>query len=1113
MRASEPPPSPAPGPALQDAAADRAGRSAASRRLRLALWTLLPAALSAAALYVTADRMLARHESRLQLDASLLSGYLRTQEDMLRAVTEQLRQLGEVPPVPLSPAGGASGAGRAAWQFFEGRRSAAALPFSLYCHKPPRCAQALRELARVGGYLSDAYAAHWAASSFRAAPLLLVSTDSGVSLSLPAIESGAGFPSLERQSFLAAADVLYDAAGDEASAGAPLRWISDPRLPSAMIAIAPAALAPPPGGSAAETSEAGHGMYAGTLFDRRRVAVPDMPELPGLRPADHDFWLQRNGGQALIGRGPPPEARPGGPRLLPDGVAWKFTDDAGGWSFYYKTGYGGLLRSHAGTLLGALLLPTLALGTGAACLGWYRRRVLLPAAAARRAAAESAAFCQAMADAVPAAICVLSRPDGKLLFVNALAGQWLDAKPGQMLLDPPDAAALLRQALAATEPAVMQTFRTRCGRMLSVRYTPLRCQGCDAVACAFLDESARLETERALAKARKLAARADVARSTFLATMSHEIRTPLYGLLGSLEVLAATGLNGEQRRHVRRIESAAAILQHLISDILDIAKMESGLLTLDRAPFEPLALLQGCVAAYAEMAEQKGLLIYDCADTSAPAWVLGDEERLRQMLGNLLSNAIKFTDSGHVVARMKAEPLPDGKARLTLQVADSGIGISPQEQARLFEPFYQIDGDSHTLRGTGVGLAICSRLAALMGSEIHVTSEPGLGSSFSFSVVLETVEKPPAPAPDLAGAVIHVRSIRKELSDNLCEWLGLWGAQASCLAPGVWPAAGRDGAVLDVVLAPRAEAPREAGMMIVTASGAAAGAEAVDRHSRHAMGFALQRLLSGAPRPAEPAEPADGACASLSGLRVLAVEDNPINRMTIQDQLEQLGCHVAVAPDGAEALNLWNIQPFDVVLTDLNMPRMNGCELARALRDAGAAVPIIGVTANALRAEESRCREAGMDSWLAKPVKLRTLRRVIRHLATAAAPARAETPAPAISASGSAPAPADDGAARGIAAEQARRMPAHYRALFMETMQNDLEQLEQAVARRDPQAMRTLLHRMRGGLGVVQQTALLRQAIDADERLREAGPAEAAGPLAAFMENMRAMLAQLRGMC
>lgn len=719
---------------------------------------------------------------------------------------------------------------------------------------------------------------------------------------------------------------------------------------------------------------------------------------------------------------------------------------------------------------------------------WCSRHVVQPAHAARRALAECEALGRTLLATAPCALCALSCVNGRLVFSNALALQWLGAGAGQTLPDTADTRRLLRHALTAFEPGTMEAFNAHDGRSLTVAYAPTRYRKQDVVLCAFADISARAEMEHLLGRAKAQADKVYQSGAGILSTITHEIRTPLYGMLGTLEVLGTTALNEEQRQQVERIQSASVTLQQFIGDILDIAKIESGQFAPETSAFDPCELVESTIAFHAGTAEQKGLILYGCLETSVPDCVSGDAGRIRQILSNLLSNAIKFTESGQVVARVRAQALPDAKIRLDLQVADSGIGIAAAEQARLFEPFHQAGAGSLATRGAGLGLFLCARLAALMGSRIQVISEPGLGSSFSISFVLDKVDAPPAPAPQLQGLPVLVRSVRKEASENLSQWLRHWGAQSRTVPAGIVASGDEDGVLVDLALSGSAAPAPWKGPRIAAGTARSGSAGLVDRHSARQIGYAIQHLMSGdAGTHPDALRPIHGPL----NLRILVAEDNPINQATLRDQLTRLGCDATFASDGAEGLAMWNIHPFDLVLTDIDMPNMNGYAFASALRAQGAAAPIIGLAAGATRAEEQRCVAAGMNAWLAKPIDLRTLRQRLQAYATASLDARegsAVTPrAPAASQRPGAPA-----------------VPAKYKAVFLETMGQDVVRLETSMKNGDSPDMRAVLHRIRGGLAAVQMIHLSRQAEDLAALLRKDSlDAAMFAQLAAFIGQLR----------
>ncbi|WP_373791870.1 hybrid sensor histidine kinase/response regulator [Delftia acidovorans] len=642
----------------------------------------------------------------------------------------------------------------------------------------------------------------------------------------------------------------------------------------------------------------------------------------------------------------------------------------------------------------------------------------------------------------------------------------------------------------------MEQLVTAQGRTLYVAYAPTRYLGQDVTLCVFADVSARAEIESNLERARIAADEANEAKSTFLATMSHEIRTPLYGALGTLELLGLTELTQLQRKYVDRIEASSSILLQIISDILDTSKIEADQLQLEKAPFNPRELVQNCTSSYAAMAQQNGLLLFSCVDAQVPESVLGDAVRIRQILGNLISNAIKFTEAGHVIVRLRSVPGTASQVRLVFEVCDTGVGIEKSLHGELFTPFYLVKNSSRTARGAGLGLSICWSLARMMSSSIEVWSEPGLGSRFWFELGLETVaqEEEQEEAPALQGARIAVRTPHPELTDNICAWLQRWGGQAR--AAGAAPVAAHDDELLlDVLLPADSPAPGWMGPHLNLSSPDNRG---IDGHNVLSIGLGIAQVLGGAQRSA-----GSGSDLPLFDLRVLVAEDNPVNQVTLRGQLESLGCEVTVADDGEEALALWDISPHDLVLTDVNMPYLNGYELAERLRAEGVACPIVGVTANAMLDEENRCLDAGMNAWLVKPIPLRTLVRTLEKFAPKKrlrpAPAQADTPV------GDTPQPA--------ALSEPNVLQTH-RQVFVQCMNDDIAMLARGLEEHRPDLAAQALHRMRGALLLARMQELAARTQSLEDQLpngtREPGLQAALSVLLAdLLADLRAMMAQL----
>ena len=413
----------------------------------------------------------------------------------------------------------------------------------------------------------------------------------------------------------------------------------------------------------------------------------------------------------------------------------------------------------------------------------------------------------------------------------------------------------------------------------------------EAAALAAANENLRAEIEERVRAQKTLVTvhSANQAKSAFLATMSHEIRTPMNGVFGMLELLSMTKLDAEQRATLDVVRGSSKSLLRIIDDILDFSKIEAGKLDLRPEVTSLKEVIDDLHRLYSSNASSKGLVLQSSTDARISPAVLVDPLRLRQILNNLVSNSIKFTSEGAIEIRAELLERAGGKDRVCISIHDTGVGVSPENLALLFQPFSQ--GDSDTARqsgGTGLGLAICRRLAQMMGGTVEMRSQPGAGTT-----VLLTL---PLPIAD-AGA-LHL----------------------------------------------------------------AAGAASVDPLGPDATWRAVPSI----------------AQAENEGTLALLVDDHPINRALLLRQVNKLGYAAEAAEDGAHALALWKSGRFGIVVTDCNMPNMDGYELARRIRrlevESGARrIPVIACTANAMRGEPEKCYEAGMDDYLVKPIESRQL--------------------------------------------------------------------------------------------------------------------------------------------
>ncbi|PDO87604.1 two-component system sensor histidine kinase RcsC [Kosakonia pseudosacchari] len=600
----------------------------------------------------------------------------------------------------------------------------------------------------------------------------------------------------------------------------------------------------------------------------------------------------------------------------------------------------------------------------------YERRIFIPAENDAQRLEEHEQFNRKIVASAPVGICILRTQDGTNILSNELAHNYLN------MLTHEDRQRLT-QIICGQQVNFVDVLTSN-NTNLQISFVHSRYRNENVAICVLVDVSARVKMEESLQEMAQAAEQASQSKSMFLATVSHELRTPLYGIIGNLDLLQTKELPKGVDRLVTAMNNSSSLLLKIISDILDFSKIESEQLKIEPREFSPREVMSHITANYLPLVVRKQLGLYCFIEPDVPMALNGDPMRLQQVISNLLSNAIKFTDMGCIVLHVHRDA-----DYLSIRVRDTGVGIPGKEVVRLFDPFFQVGtGVQRNFQGTGLGLAICEKLISMMDGDISVDTEPGMGSQFTIRIPLYGAVPPVRADVDGLAETCCWLSVRNAwLSgylQTLLQWNGIQVKQYDGRTLG-----NQDTLITDDELSTswtgRATiifCRRHIGIPVERAPGEWLHSVA-SPHDLLALLGRIYRVQVIEPQASNALPAETREAARNDDMMILVVDDHPINRRLLADQLGSLGYQCKTANDGVDALNVLSKNSIDIVLSDVNMPNMDGYRLTQRIRQLGLTLPVIGVTANALAEEKQRCLESGMDSCLSKPVTLDILKQTL----------------------------------------------------------------------------------------------------------------------------------------
>jgi len=606
-------------------------------------------------------------------------------------------------------------------------------------------------------------------------------------------------------------------------------------------------------------------------------------------------------------------------------------------------------------------------------LAWvFERKMFLPAEENAFRLEEHEQFNHKIVASAPVGISILRISDGVNILSNELAHNYIS------MLTQEDRQRITR--IICDQQTNFVDVITKNNNNIQLSFVHSRYRNEDVAICVLIDVSARVKMEESLQEMANAAEQASQSKSMFLATVSHELRTPLYGIIGNLDLLQTQGLPQGVDRLVTAMNNSSALLLKIISDILDFSKIESEQLKIEPQEFSCREVITHIAGNYLPLVVKKRLGLYCFIEHNVPLSFNGDPVRLQQVISNILNNAIKFTDTGCIVLNVRT-----CGNYLEFQVRDTGVGIPEREITRLFDPFFQVGtGVQRHFQGTGLGLAICEKLINLMDGDIEVESEPGLGSSFTVRIPLYNATFPSGePLDNWQDKTVWLDVRNAYLESYLMQLMRYHGANVQRCEPEL-QSQREDVLITDTPLIHKGELAAQIEFSIGHIGPPVETRPGYWIHSTSTP-LEITALLNRIYRLETTAEeggsatPESAVAQDYSDITLLVVDDHPINRRLLADQLGTMGYIVVTANDGIDALDAMRAHEIDIVLSDVNMPRLDGYGLTAKLRELGHTLPVIGVTANALAEQRQRCLEAGMDNCLSKPVTLETLRDTLRY--------------------------------------------------------------------------------------------------------------------------------------